>query len=228
MKTLKAVKTFTKVKKGTIKHKGIVVLTYEINYPEFFTYKYVLATFKMNAFYYKLAEKYEKEIKKTLAPNAIADAENSIKNGFPVRAYEAMTTFSVTYNANCSVSIYTDKYEYTGGAHGNTLRTSQTWNLSTAKQMQLKAFFPNEKQYIEKIKRKIKKEIAHDTLIGKNTYFDNAEELVDKTFSPKQFYLTPKGMVFYFQQYDIAPYSSGIPTFTFTFKELNAEKPHCI
>ncbi|MFU2363539.1 MAG: RsiV family protein, partial [Clostridiales bacterium] len=34
-----------------------------------------------------------------------------------------------------------------------------------------------------------------------------------ETINFDSYYLTPKGIVIYFQQYDIAPYSSGLPEF---------------
>ncbi|HWQ73960.1 MAG TPA: RsiV family protein, partial [Syntrophomonas sp.] len=41
----------------------------------------------------------------------------------------------------------------------------------------------------------------------------NYEELVEQTFDVNNFYCTPQGVVVYFQQYDIAPYASGIREF---------------
>ena len=52
---------------------------------------------------------------------------------------------------------------------------------------------------------------------GNPIYFEDYCKLVLDSFNPEQFYLVPRGntydLVIYFQQYDIAPYSTGIPTF---------------
>ncbi len=53
------------------------------------------------------------------------------------------------------------------------------------------------------------KQIAKDP----SGYFDNYPPLVAGTFNKNSFYCTDEGIVVYFQQYDIAPYSSGIPEF---------------
>ena len=45
------------------------------------------------------------------------------------------------------------------------------------------------------------------------SYFENYKELINKTFNPNSFYCTPEGISVYYQQYDIAPYSSGIREF---------------
>ena len=48
-------------------------------------------------------------------------------------------------------------------------------------------------------------------------YFEDACSLVLETFNPQNYYLTTeKEVIIYFQEYDIAPYSSGIPIFEVT------------
>lgn len=57
-------------------------------------------------------------------------------------------------------------------------------------------------------------------------YFENAGELAEKTFRADRFYCTPEGIVIYYQQYDIAPYASGIPEFLIPYSAcvLNPEQ----
>lgn len=99
------------------------------------------------------------------------------------------------------------------GAHGNTIRTSQTWNLKKGEMVPLEYFFNNPYFMVE-----ILKQINSQILENPEIYFENTCNLVLETFNSKNFYLTPSGIVIYFQQYDIAPYSSGIPTFTISYK----------
>ena len=48
-------------------------------------------------------------------------------------------------------------------------------------------------------------------------YFEDACSLGLETFNPQNYYLTTeKEVIIYFQEYDIAPYSSGIPIFEVT------------
>ena len=49
-------------------------------------------------------------------------------------------------------------------------------------------------------------------------YFDDYATLLRGNFNIKGFYLKPEGIVIYYQQYDIAPYVSGLPEFLFPFK----------
>ncbi len=102
---------------------------------------------------------------------------------------------------------------FQGGAHGNTKRESQNWNLQNGKQIPLKDLFPNNPYFMIDILKEINCQIATQLESGENDYFDNYCQLVLENFNPHNFYLTPKGITLFFNQYEIAPYSSGIPTF---------------
>ena len=140
---------------------------------------------------------------------AVEQYKGDIENGFPIRTFEAILTFRVTYLCKCVISAYFDRYEYTGGAHGNTIRESQTWELNKCGLLelcQLVRCLPDCKTYILAV---VEKQIEKEPEI----YFENYSELISNTFNEKSFYCTPRGIVVYYQQYDIAPYSSGIREF---------------
>lgn len=80
--------------------------------------------------------------------------------------------------------------------------------------MPLECFFRGDPYFILKILKEINSQIA----INPDIYFENTCKLVLDAFNPNNFYLVPNGIVIYFQQYDIAPYSSGIRTFTINCK----------
>lgn len=147
------------------------------------------------------------------AAQSLRDAQ---KNGFPFRQYETLLKYTPTYNSAELLSMYRDYYEYTGGAHGNTVRKSDTWSLMSGKVLPLSAFFPKNSDYkaivLEEILRQAKENYARDPI-----YFENYPELILKTFDPESFYLTEKGIAVYFQQYDIAPYAAGIQVFIIPF-----------
>lgn len=48
-------------------------------------------------------------------------------------------------------------------------------------------------------------------------YFEDYGNLVKKNFNVNNFYCTSEGIIIYFQQYSIAPYSSGIREFLFPY-----------
>lgn len=200
-----------------IKYKGSIILTYKIVYPHFSSNESWHSTEMVNAFYKRKAEGILEFIQTTLMKSAIEDYENSIKNGYPIHQYEADLVYTATYNQKNILSLYMDQYEYTGGAHGSTMRTSETWNMTNANQIPLSAFFPSNPNYIADIEGHIITQIAAQIKAGNNYYFDNYAQLVKQTFNPDSFYMIPGALVFYFQQYDIAPYSSGILQFNIPF-----------
>jgi hypothetical protein len=158
---------------------------------------------------------------------AMVEYEYSVANNFPVRQFEDYVDFTVTYNENCVLSLYFDQYEYTGGAHGLTVRYSDTWNLQKSKRMDLNEIFPHKSDYREYVIDTINQQIAEEIATGNNPYFENYSQLVNENFKANNFYLTEEGVVIYFQQYDIAPYSTGLPEFLIPYATEGAVPPKC-
>lgn len=198
-----------------MKYEGVTVLNYRIEYPEFLSNNYKSGIKVVNQYYRDKALALQNKFRTKLYQMAVDQYLDDIKNGFPIRVFEALQTFEVTYNQSCIISLYFDNYQYTGGAHGLTTRTSQTWNLKTRKMIKLRELYRCSGNYKSYIKKKIIAEIKENPEL----YFENYEELVEQTFSVNNFYTTSQGVVVYFQQYDIAPYSSGIREFLLPYNK---------
>ncbi|MEQ8175848.1 MAG: DUF3298 and DUF4163 domain-containing protein [Syntrophomonadaceae bacterium] len=192
-----------------MKYEGVTVLTYRIEYPEFASDTYKKTIRAINQYYKDKALALQNYFRTKLYRMAVDQYLDDIKNGFPVRVFEGLQIFKVTYDKACIISLYFDNYQYTGGAHGLTVRTSQTWNLKTGKMIKLRELYNCRGNYKSYIKNKIIEQIKENP----DSYFENYEELVEQTFDVNNFYCTPQGVVVYFQQYDIAPYASGIREF---------------
>ena len=158
---------------------------------------------------FSLRNKAENELYK----EAIELYNYNKENNFPVMQYEVYRTYEITLNANNLISLYADEYTFSGGAHGTTIRTSQTWNLKQCNMIELNNLFPRNPYFMINILKQINEQITKEPEI----YFEDTCNLVLETFNPKSFYLTPDNIVIYFQQYDIAPYSSGIRTFNISY-----------
>jgi hypothetical protein len=150
---------------------------------------------------------------------AISDYKDSLENEFPFRHYDTVLQYTITYNQDCYLSLYRDQYTYTGGAHGNTIRTSDTWSLMSGQGIPLASFFPNTPDYrtflIEEITRQADKRLQETPGI----FFENYRDLISESFDEDHYYLTPSGIDIYYQQYEIAPYSTGIVVFTIPYAE---------
>lgn len=203
-----------KIIKGELKYKNTVILTYKIEYPQMIFSKYTRGKEIFNNYNKKKAFELEQYVKTDLYENAKEVYEYNKANGYTVMVYEVISEYHITYNEGFIVSLYQDEYQFTGGAHGNTIRTSQNWNLKEASIMPLSYFFPNNPYYIIDILKEINNQIKTQIEEGTNQYFENYCELVLETFNLNSYYITQKAIIaIYFQQYDIAPYSSGIPVF---------------
>lgn len=180
---------------------------------------------QLNAYYSTKAVMYINKNVRNLYQEAMVDYEYSVANQFPVRQYDIYVDFQVTYNRDCILSIYFDRYEYTGGAHGTTVRFSDSWNIGCSRPLTLMDLFPPDtnirEYYISAIIEQIRHEVQNEPML----YFEDYENLVNQYFRPSSFYLTGDGVVIYFQQYEIAPYASGIPEFLIPFGADGANLP---
>ncbi|MDW5300529.1 MAG: DUF3298 and DUF4163 domain-containing protein [Sedimentibacter sp.] len=155
-----------------------------------------------------------------LYQQAVNNYKYSQTNGFPFNPYEAYMEYTVTYDENCFLSAYVDKYEFTGGAHGNTIRSSDTWELCSGMQLPLYSFFTPGTNYRHLLTEEITKQAEYNLEQNPNIYFDDYKSLILKNFNQNSFYLTPQGMVIYYRQYDIAPYSTGIVEFLIPYATI--------
>ncbi|HHX12957.1 MAG TPA: DUF3298 and DUF4163 domain-containing protein [Clostridiales bacterium] len=203
------------------------VMTYTIKYPEFYSEEFALIVDKLNVLYRTKANVYEKTVVNNLYQQAMVEYEYSVANGFPIRAFEVYADYNISYNKNCSLSLYFDQYEYTGGAHGMTVRTSDTWDLIRSNMMKLKDFFICDDAYQEYIITNISLQIAEQIIAGDDMYFDDYFHLVRENFKPNNFYLVDEGIVIYYGLYDIAPYAAGMRTFLIPFRKGIVLEPSC-
>ena len=196
-----------------LEYKGEKILTYKIEYPQFASTASQKAVQRMNTYYRDKAKSFERYIYKTMYQQAAEQFDYAKENGYPIMVYEAEQVYNISYSSGRLMSLYTDQYTFTGGAHGSTVRTSQTWSLPRGYILPLKALFPPRFNYRAYIINTIIKEIELQNAGGESVYFEDYIENVNRTFNEDSFYLTSKGIIIYFQQYDIAPYSTGIPEF---------------
>lgn len=197
----------------TMKYKDEPVLHIRIEYPQFRHSAYQSELDRINEWYRIQAKELQRKYETELYREAAELYDYSSINQFPFHMYDAVSTYEITYNMNDVLSLYYDHYTYTGGAHGNTKRLSDTWNLATGCPIGMFQYTADPIRFQSEILDNIKKQIEQQIKNGENSYFDDYPTLIVEHFDPRSFYLTPQGIVIYYQQYDIAPYASGIPEF---------------
>lgn len=205
-------KIINRILQKEMKYENTVVLKYHIEYPEIVMnwQQNRNGIKKFNDYNLKMALQTQQKAEKELYKEAIELYKYNKENGYPQMMYELYREYQITLNQENAVSMYIDEYIFSGGAHGTTTRTSQTWNLMLGKMVELYELYPNEPYFLLDILRKINREISENIEI----YFADPYPLVVEYFNPDSYYIDNGKVVIYFQQYDIAPYSSGIIEFT--------------
>ncbi|MDD2377090.1 MAG: DUF3298 and DUF4163 domain-containing protein [Clostridia bacterium] len=218
----------TKKIKRNFNHKENKILNIDIEYPNIHVPKGKLTEIKINTNYFSVANKFYRYAVNTLLPNAIQQYKTSIKNNYPFNYYDVVMKYTVTLNSNCTLSTYFDQYQYTGGAHGSTLRLSSTHSLQNGNIITLKDLFKNNTNYKDLIIQQLQLEAEQNLVLNPGIYFDNYKTLIAENFNEDSFYLSPKTINYYYQQYEIAPYSTGIVVFSIPYEKLEIKIPQCI
>jgi hypothetical protein len=167
----------TKYFKREFEYDKTIVLTASAQYPEV-SLADRAAQDRINRRIRAQVERFERYISTALYIRAVREYKYSIENNIPVRVFEAVLQYETTYNENCHLSIYRDLYQYTGGAHGSTLRLSDTWDLRSGKTLPLGVFIDvpgNKKSFlIGRLRHKPKKTIlqtrAYISKITRSSY----------------------------------------------------------
>ena len=147
--------------------------------------------------------------------------EEAIKNG---------ETFNETFNARSTVDIYYDYSidgnilsvqlyidTYSGGAHGMNFINSITANTLTGEIYGFKDLFKDSKAGTKLVSELIVSSIKENPEI----YVDNnaPQTVLDKD-GEFNFYFNGNKLIVYFDLYEIAAYSSGIPQFEIEFDQI--------
>lgn len=196
-----------KVFQKSLMYDGKVMLKYKIEFPQIKGYD------KFNIINYTQALELQKKCEENLYQDAKNLYEYNKQNNYPFFPFEVVSGYLITYNYDDTISLYYDEYIYSGGAHGNTLRTSQTWKMKEQTLIDLADYFPKEPNYVSKIIEDINLQIEQNIKNGNNYYFENYCCLTSSKFRVENFYISNGNIIIYYQQYDIAPYSSGILNF---------------
>lgn len=202
-----------------LSHNGVVMIKISIKYPRV-SGATPHGSRRINKYYRFTAEAYLRYIQRTLLPQAIKDWTYKTENGYPFFPFDAMMTYQVTYNDKTCLSLFWEIYEYTGGAHGITIRHGDTWQPCSGWPVDLKSFFPKGTRYRRLLTDNAIKIASQQINDGTGYYFEGYPKLIRQYFRRNNFYITPEGIAIFYGLYTIAPYASGIPVFVYEPSEL--------
>lgn len=199
--------------KDTMYYNGMPVFVYRINYPSFTSCNNSAAVQTVNEYYFNNARHMEEYCRTLLFAQTLKNVQYIQDNHRLFDSYSLIMDYQISYNSGCIVSLFMDTYTYMGGAHGETKRQSDTWDFKTGTKIVLDDIYPLNQASLTKLQRNIEQKISVRLSAMPGSYFDDFPVLLQKSFRPENFYIKSNGIVIYFQQYDIAPYSTGIPEF---------------
>ena len=146
---------------------------------------------------------------------AIAAANQQLlkEQGFPSKDIQQMDgTFEIKTNQRGVLSLSLLNYVFTGGAHGNTLQKSLTFDADTGRSYKLGELFKQDSNYEARLNAIIQAQIKARQL----------PLLVDYPgiTADQDFYIADKSLVIYFPLYAIVPYAWGFPYFPISVYEI--------
>jgi hypothetical protein len=133
--------------------------------------------------------------------------------------YELYVTGITTYFSKDIISLGLEVYSFTGGAHGSTVKQTKLLDIAASKEIRLNDMFVKGTDVPKRLS-----EICIPYLIKK--IGANADvKWIKEGAGPKdsnytKFMLTPKYLVVFFGQYQVAPYYLGIQEVRIPLKDL--------
>lgn len=122
----------------------------------------------------------------------------------------------IKYNGNDFISIVSEDYEYTGGAHGSTVRLAKNVDTLTGITLTLADLF-EDNAYKSTLDRMILEAVENNP----DEYSDLWEKPQIKDSNQTDFYISEQGLVVFYQPYDLSYYARGFVEFTFPFDEIS-------
>ena len=163
---------------------------------------------KMIDYYFDLKYKEFKKAHDLMAENMTGD----------VPTFASDTEIHFLYETDLFVTYEMKKYEDMGGAHGGTFISGMTFRKSDGRRVEWDLFTKSMQDVIKK---------------GLKKYFEvNTDEELENSLSLENTYLLPlpatppvftkEGVLFTYQQYEIAAYAAGLPSFIVPYDEAKS------
>ncbi len=120
--------------------------------------------------------------------------------------WEATVDGSVLFDTDSIIDIELKHYTFTGGAHGYTGKRSLLFDPSTGKAILEKDLFKDEAGFKVVAEKEFRKsfKIPDGPINGTGLMFEE-----EKFQLPQTYFFTPKGLLLYYNVYEIASYADG-------------------
>ena len=162
----------------------------------------------------ELNDAYEDEVDSALVAFDTLSQSGAELNGGNKYVFEIHQ--DVKYNENDFISIVSDTYQYTGGAHGSSVWSARNIDTLTGAEVLLGDLF-EDNNYKTVLDRLIEQEVTEHP----EDYSDLWEKPQIKESNQCDFYVTEQGIVVFYQPYDLSYYARGLVEFTIDYADIS-------
>lgn len=151
--------------------------------------------------------------RRELLPWAEAEGRDALANGRPPACCQADLTFRETYRNGRLWSLYTQIRENAAPGPATLLRWGDAWDLAEDFPVPASALFPKGDPWRRRLLASAAGELERRERAGRARYRPGWRRALRRYFSPRRYFLTPEGPVFFYPMYALGPASEGIPEF---------------
>jgi hypothetical protein len=193
----------------------------KIIYPEFRGHKPLNDTVKRRLLEtYRSADKPDSGLQDQAKAFISLYVQDTVHKNNPDMVYDLETSATVVRQDSSLITIQVDRYVFAGGAHGSTFTGFLCWNTKTDRRISLTDLFkPGYNARLTAIAEKIFRadEKLSATASLQNYFFK------DQQFSLNDnFLITPVGLQFLYNEYEIKSYAEGQTTLLIPYNQIES------
>ncbi|MBQ9493433.1 MAG: DUF3298 domain-containing protein [Oscillibacter sp.] len=170
---------------------------------------------RIASFYRLQGDAFLKYCRRELRPWTETEYRAALLNSGPLPCFQATLTFQETYRAGRLWSLYTELRENAAPGPPFQRRWGDTWDLVTGYPVALSDFFPPRTRWKKTLCDFAAEEIECQEKRGLSRYHPDWRRRLRRCFQPRNYFLTPEGLVFFFPMYALAPAAEGVPRFLY-------------
>lgn len=197
------------------------ILELKISYPQIMGPLSQKSEYRFNDYYCKQARNLNRQARTEFYHRASEEARIAGEQEYDFTLHSLIRTFTTMRLNSRYTSVVFDRYQYSGGTHGTTVRIGNTWDFSTGTQVPLSYFFYKNSPYRNVILKLIREQIEQLKKREEILFFENPLRNARQCFSEANYYLTNDAVVIFYPLYTLAPYYAGILTYKIPFNSLD-------
>ena len=206
------------------KHDGIPVLSASVSVPRP-THSGSSPPRRIQRFYNLQAYAFLRYCNRWLFPESVSKYEAALEASAPLPHFHAQLSYRITYNEGGFWSLYTQSCEPDTAGSSFFFRHGDTWDLATGYPIPLSSFFPPHTRWKSRLLELAAQEIQKQEQAGTALYLPEWRRLLRRHLNPRNYYLTPDGIAFFFPMHSIAPSVERIPVFLLPYSETRLSPP---